>query len=191
MKILAQAGFSYIFKFVFFIILALATNITLLFLYMENITALFSGNNVLLGTVTLSTIVVFPIVWLFMAKKEAFFSALFKVINESIDDLVAYVIDNFLTNDNQGKVANFLETFDKQPKIAQMILGFFFDKVDFFGEVSNLFKEKEYSDSELKLKMVEIIEEKDLFEDWEPSFMTPLLLLVANIGIVVLANHFL
>jgi len=191
MKILAQAGFSYVFKFVLFIVLALATNITLLFVYMENITALFSGKETILGTITLLTIFIFPIIWLFMAKKEAFLSAIFKVVNESMDDLVGYVIDNFLTNDNQGKVANFLETLERQPKVAQMILGFFFEKVDFFGEVSKLLKEKDYTDTELKVKMVETIEEKEFFEDWEPSFMTPLVLLIVNVATIVLAEYFL
>jgi len=39
--------------------------------------------------------------------------------------------------------------------------------------------------------MVEKIEEKELFEEWEPTLWIPFLLLVANIGVVVLANKFL
>jgi hypothetical protein len=79
----------------------------------------------------------------------------------------------------------------EQSTVTQLILEFFFEKIEFFNDISELLKEKNYTDEELKVKMVERIREKELFEEWQPSFMTPLGLMVANIGAIYLADYFL
>jgi len=191
MKTLASAGLSYILKFVWFIILALVINITLALVYWENISALFSEGNLWLGLITLATVIIFPIIWFLIAQQEALMSAIFKVVNRHLPDLVGFIVEKFLTGNKKEKVADVTGVLNKQSKVTQLILGFFFEKIDFFGEVSQLLKEKNYSNDELTVKMVERIEEKELFEEWEPSFMTPLLLSVANIGVIFLASKFL
>lgn len=190
-KTFASASFSYIVKFVGFIILALSINITLTVVYFENITALFSGNNLWLGIITLSTVIIFPIIWLFSAKTEALLSAIFKIVNKNLDSLVSFIIDNFVAGRNRETLGNYSGILKKQSSITQLILNFFFDKIDFFTDVSELLKEKNYSDEELKVKMVERIREKELFEAWEPSFMLPLFLSLVNIAVIYIAEYFL
>jgi len=191
MKTLASAGFAYILKFSWFIFLALAINITLAFLYFGNITALFSGKDILLGVITLATIIIFPIIWLITSKQEALLSAIFKVVDRKLDVLVGFIIDKFVAGKNRDKIGDYTAILKKQSTVTQLILEFFFEKIDFFNDVSELLKEKNYSDEELKVKMVERIQEKELFEEWEPSFTTPLLLAFGNIGVLYLANYFL
>jgi len=191
MKTLASAGFAYIVKFIWFIFLALAINITLAILYFSNITALFSGEHIWLGAVTLATLIIFPIVWLITAKSEALLSAIFKVVDKNLDSLVGFIIDKFVAGKNRDKIGDYTGILKKQSTITQLILEFFFEKIDFFNDVSELLKEKNYSDEELKVKMVERIREKELFEEWQPSFVTPLGLALANIGIIYGAEYFL
>ena len=191
MKTLASAGFAYILKFVWFIFLALAINITLTIVYFSNITALFSGEQILLGVITLTTVIIFPIVWLLSAKSEALLSAIFKVVDKNLDGLVGFIIDTFVAGKNRDKIGDYTGVLKKQSTVTQLILEFFFEKIDFFNDVSELLKEKNYSDEELKVKMVERIREKELFEEWEPSFITPLILSVVNIGIIYGAEYFL
>jgi hypothetical protein len=105
MKTLASAGFAYILKFVWFIFLALAINITLAVIYYQNISPLFRGENILLGSITLATVVVFPIIWLISAKSEALLSAIFKVVDNNLNSLVGFIIDKFVAGrdrDNWG-----------------------------------------------------------------------------------------
>ncbi|NEW60590.1 hypothetical protein GSY74_04775 [Sulfurovum sp. bin170] len=180
---LAKASFAYIFRWVLFIFLAIATNIWLAINYL--------GSDGLLGVITMVTVTVFPIIWFVMAKKTALFVAIFKVVDESIDDLVEFVVDTFLVDDNKSKIANYDKVFAEQSKVTQMVLNFFFEQVDFFSQVESLMSQEEYSDGELKQKMIETIEDKEAFEKWEPSMLTPLYLLGVNIGVVVLASHFL
>jgi len=191
MKTLASAGFAYIVKFIWFVFLALAINITLAIIYFSNITALFSGEHIWLGTVTLATVIIFPIVWLITAKSEAILSAIFKVVDKNLDSLVGFIIDTFVAGKNRDKIGNYTGILKKQSTVTQLILEFFFEKIDFFNDVSELLKEKNYSDEELKVKMVERIREKELFEEWQPTFITPLGLSVANIGIIYGAEYFL
>ena len=80
MKTLASAGFAYILKFIWFIFLALAINITLAITYFDNISPLFKGENLLLSGISLGIVIIFPIIWLITAKSEALTSAIFKVI---------------------------------------------------------------------------------------------------------------
>ncbi len=188
---LASASFAYIFKWVLFIVLALGVNIGLALYYFGNITALLSGANPLLGAITLGTVIIFPIIWFLKAKKEALFSAIFKVVNEGLDDVVEFIIDKFLSDDNKETVGNYQEVFKQQSKTTQKILGFIFDKIDFLGEAQRLQSAHNYSDAQLKAKMVAHVEEKDLFDRWEPSLSTPLTLLALNIGIVVVATKLL
>jgi hypothetical protein len=191
MKTLASAGLAYILKFVWFIILALAINITLTIIYFENITALFSGGNIWLGVAVLATVIIFPIIWLLTAKSEALLSAIFKVVEKNLDGLVGFIIDKFVVGKNRDTIGDYTGILKKQNTVTQLILEFFFEKIDFFNDVSELLKEKNYSDEELKVKMVERIREKELFEEWEPSFMTPLFLIIANVGVIYLAEYFL
>jgi len=191
MKILASAGFAYILKFIWFVLLALAINITLAIIYFSNITALFSGTHIWLGVITLATIIIFPIIWLLSAKSEALLSAIFKVIDKNLDSLVGFIIDTFVAGKNRDKIGDYTGILKKQSTITQLILEFFFEKINFFNDVSELLKEKNYSDDELKVKMVERIREKELFEEYEPSFTTPLILAIANIGTVYGAEYFL
>ena len=191
MKTLASAGFAYLLKFVWFIFLALAINITLTWIYFDNITELFSGGNLWLGIITLSTVIFFPIVWLLSAKSEAVLSAIFKVVDSNLDGLVGFIIDTFVAGKNREKIGDYTAILKEQSTVTQLILEFFFEKIDFFNDISELLKEKNYSDEELKVKMVERIREKELFEEWQPSFMTPLMLASANIGVVYLAEYFL
>ena len=188
---LAKASFSYIFRWISYIILALSINIGLAIVYLKNITTMLTGEHLLLGIITIATVIIFPIIWLVLAKKTALFMALFKVVDESIDDLVEYVVDNFLTKDNQGKVKNYDEVMAQQPKIAQKVLGYFFEKVDFFKEAESIMAKKSYSDKELKSKLIANIEEKSFFENLEPSSMNTIYMILSNIGIVVIASRFL
>jgi hypothetical protein len=188
---LAKASFSYIFRWISYIILALSINIGLAIVYLENITAMLTGEHLLLGVITIATVVIFPIIWLVLAKKTALFMALFKVLDESIDDLVEYVVDKFLTKDNQGKIKNYDEVMAQQPKIAQKVLGYFFEKVDFFKEAESIMAKKSYSDKELKSRLIANIEEKEFFENLEPSSMNTIYMILANIAIVVIASRFL
>ena len=191
MKTLASAGFAYILKFTWFIFLALAINITLTIIYFSNITTLFSGEHIWLGVITLATVIIFPIIWLISAKSEALLSAIFKVVDKNLDSLVGFIIDKFVAGKNRDKIGDYTGILKKQSTITQLILEFFFEKINFFNDVSELLKEKNYSDEELKVKMVERIREKELFEEYEPSFMTPLILALVNIGIVYGAEYFL
>jgi len=191
MKTLASAGFAYILKFIWFILLALTINITLAILYFNNITALFSGEHIWLGVITLSTVIIFPIIWLISAKSEALLSAIFKVVDKNLDSLVGFIIDTFVAGKNRDKIGDYTGILKKQSTITQLILEFFFEKINFFNDVSELLKEKNYSDQELKVKMVERIREKELFEEYEPSFITPLILGIVNIGIIYGAEYFL
>ena len=180
---LAKASFAYIFRWVTFIFLAVVTNVYLAINYMSE-----SG---LVGTITLVTVVVFPIIWFIMAKKTALFVAIFKVVDESVDDLVEFVVDTFLSDDNKSKISNYDEVFAEQSKVTQIVLNFFFKQVDFFTQAESLMSQNNYSDSQLKQKMIDNIEDKDMFKNLEPSIMTPIYILGANIGIVVLASRFL
>ncbi len=188
---LAKASFSYIFRWISYIILALSINIGLAIIYLKNITTMLTGEHLLLGIITIATVIIFPIIWLVLAKKTALFMALFKVVDESIDDLVEYVVDNFLTKDNQGKIKNYDEVMAQQPKIAQKVLGYFFEKVDFFKEAESIMAKKSYSDKELKSKLIANIEEKSFFENLEPSSMNTIYMILSNIGVVVIASRFL
>ena len=188
---LAKASFSYIFRWISYIILALSINIGLAIVYLKNITTMLTGEHLLLGIITIATVIIFPIIWLVLAKKTALFMALFKVVDESIDDLVEYVVDNFLTKDNQGKIKNYDEVMAQQPKIAQKVLGYFFEKVDFFKEAESIMAKKSYSDKELKSKLIANIEEKSFFENLEPSSMNTIYMILSNIGVVVIASRFL
>ncbi len=191
MKTLTSAGFAYIIKFVWFIILGLAINITLTIVYFNNIRTLFSGENIWLGVITLATVIIFPIIWLVSAKSEALLSAIFKVVDKNLDGLVGFIIDKFVAGKNRNKIGDYTGVLKKQSIVTQLILEFFFEKIDFFNDVSELLKEKNYSDEELKVKMVKRIREKELFEEWEPSFITPLVLTLANIGVIYGAEYFL
>jgi hypothetical protein len=167
------------------------TNVGLAITYLGDISGLLSGEKTLLGVVTLVTIVVFPIVWFIMAKKTALFVAIFKVVDESIDDLVEFVVDTFLADDNKQKITNYDKVFAEQSKVTQMVLNFFFEQVNFFPQVESLMSQDNYSDVELKQKMIETIEDKEMFEKWEPSSLTPIYHLATKKGIVVLASRFL
>lgn len=188
---LAKASFSYIFRWVSYIVMALGINIGLVLIYFENITTMITGEKMLLGLITLFTIVIFPIIWFILAKKTALFIALFKVLDESIDDLVEYVVDTFLTKDNKSKITNYDEVMNSQSKITQKVLGYFIEKVDFFKEAERLMAKENYSDKDLKHKLISNIEENSFFENLEPSMMNTIYMIVTNIGIVVLASRFL
>ena len=191
MKTLASAAFAYILKFVWFILLALSINISLLIIYFDNLSSLFKGENISLGVITLVTVILFPIIWLITAKSEALLSAIFKVVDKNLDSLVGFIIDKFVAGKNRDKIGDYTGILKKQSTITQLILEFFFEKINFFNDVSELLKEKNYSDEELKVKMVERIREKELFEEYEPSFMTPLILALVNIGVIYGAEYFL
>lgn len=191
MKTLASASFAYLLKFIWFIFLALAINITLAIVYWGSISSLFSFENVWVGSITLITLLVFPIVWVLVGKGEALRSAIFKVVNKHLKSLVEFIIETFVTENSRDRLGDYTGILKKQSFITRMILEFFFEKIDFFTDVSELLKEKDYTNKELSLKMVERIEEKALFEEWEPSFITPLFLATSNIGIVYLVNYFL
>jgi len=191
MKTLGSAGFAYILKFIWFIFLALAINITLTILYFDNISPLFKGENILLGSITLGGVIIFPIIWLITAKSEALTSAIFKVIDGNIEGLVGFIIDKFVAGKDRDKIGDYAGILQEQSTITQMILEFFFEKINFFNDISELLKEKDYSDEELKVKMVERIREKELFEEWEPSIITPIGLGAVNIGVIYLADYFL
>jgi len=191
MKTLTSAGFAYLIKFIFFIFLAISINLSLAIFNLTNITDLFVGDNILLGSITLATVIIFPIIWFIVAQKEALLSAIFKVVTKNLDVLVGFIIDKFVAGKNRETIGDYTAILKKQSKVTQLILEFFFEKIHFFTDISELLKEKNYSDEELKVKMVERMEERELFEEWEPSFMTPLFLSIANIAIVYLANHFL
>jgi hypothetical protein len=191
MKTLASAGFAYIFKFVCFIFLALAINITLGILYFDNILALFHGENPLQGGIILAVVIIFPIIWLITAKSEALTSAIFKVIDNNLEGLVGFIIDTFVAGKDRETIGDYAGVLKKQSTITQLILEFFFEKINFFNDISELLKEKNYSDEELKIKMVERIREKELFEEWEPSIVTPIGLATVNIGVIYLTDYFL
>jgi len=191
MKTLLKAGLAYILRFSLFIFLALVTNIILSVIYFDNILALFHGEHILLGIITLVSVVGFPFLWFILGQQEAVYASIYKVLSQSSGDVVGFIVDKFITDEKKDKVGDYMGILNRQPKTVQIILGFIFEKIDFFGEVSNLLKEKNYTKDELKLKMVEKIEEKELFEEWTPSLWIPFLLLVANIGVVVIANRFL
>ena len=191
MKTLASAGFSYIIKFIWFIFLALAINITLAVIYFGNISPLFKGENLLLSGISLGVVVIFPIIWLITAKSEALTSAIFKVIDGNLEGLVGFIIDKFVAGKDRETIGDYAGVLENQSTITQMILEFFFEKINFFNDISELLKEKDYSNEELKVKMVERIREKELFEEWEPSIMTPIGLGAVNIGAVYLADYFL
>jgi len=191
MKTVASAGLAYLLKFIWFIILALVINITLTIIYFDNISTLFGGKDIWLGSITLATVVIFPIVWLISAKSEALLSAIFKVVDTNLDGLVGFIIDTFVSGKNRETIGDYTGVLNEQSTVTQLILEFFFEKIDFFNDISELLKEKDYSDEELKVKMVERIREKELFEEWQPSFMTPLILAGANIGAIYLAEYFL
>jgi hypothetical protein len=180
---LAKASFAYIFRWVLFIFLAVVTNIGLAINYI--------GESGLVSTITIATVVIFPIIWFIMAKKTALFVAIFKVVDESVDDLVEFVVDTFLAEDNRSKISNYDEVFLEQSKVTQMVLNFFFEQVNFFPQVESLMSQRDYSDSELKQELIDTIEDKEAFQKWEPSLMTPLYILMANIGVVVLASRFI
>ncbi len=191
MKILLKAGLAYILRFSLFLFLAIVTNIILSIVYFDNISSLFHGEHILLGIITLLVVIGFPILWFILAQQEALYASIHKVITQGSGDVVGFIIDKFITEDKKDRVGDYMGVLNRQPKTVQIILGFIFDKIDFFGEVSNLLKEKNYSNDELKVKMVEKIEEKELFEEWTPTLWIPFLLLIANVGIVVIANKFL
>ena len=191
MKTVASAGLAYLLKFIWFIILALVINITLTIIYFDNISTLFGGKDIWLGSITLATVVIFPIVWLISAKSEALLSAIFKVVDTNLDGLVGFIIDTFVSGKNRETIGDYTGVLNEQSTVTQLILEFFFEKIDFFNDISELLKEKDYSDEELKVKMVERIREKELFEEWQPSVMTPLILAGANIGAIYLAEYFL
>ena len=191
MKAIAKAGLAYLWRFSLFIFLAIVTNIALAITYFGNITALFHGEHIVVGVITLLTIIVFPIIWFISAQQEAIYASIHKVLSQSSGDVVEFIVDKFVDENNKDRVGDYMGVLNRQSKLTQIILGFIFEKIDFFGEISNLLKEKNYSNSELKLKMVEKIEEKELFEAWEPTLWIPFLLLISNIGVVVLANKFL
>jgi len=191
MKILLKAGLAYILRFSLFLFLAIVTNIILSIVYFDNISSLFHGEHILLGIITLLVVIGFPILWFILAQQEALYASIHKIITQGSGDVVGFIIDKFITEDKKDRVGDYMGVLNRQPKTVQIILGFIFDKIDFFGEVSNLLKEKNYSNDELKVKMVEKIEEKELFEEWTPTLWIPFLLLIANVGIVVIANKFL
>ena len=191
MKTLASAGFTFLVKFIFLLGLGIVLNVILTVVYWDNIMALVSGDKMLLGSITLISIFFFPFIWFFISKKEATLSAIFKIVDKNVEVLIGFIIDKFVREENKDKLGDYMGVLEKQPKIIQIILGFFFEKIDFFGEVSQLLKEKDYSNEELKVKMLEVIKEKELFEEWEPSFMTPLIFIGVNIGIIALATRFL
>lgn len=188
---LAKASFSYIFRWVFYIVMALGINIGLVLIYFENISSMIVGEKILLGSITLLTIIIFPIIWFILAKKTALFMALFKILDESIDDLVEYVVDTFLTTDNKSKIENYDEVMSSKSKITQKVLEYFLEKVDFFKEVESLMSKKNYSDKDLKHKLISNIEENSFFENLEPSMMNTIYMIVANIGIIVIASRLL
>lgn len=188
---LAKAGFAYIFRFVLFILLGVVINVGLALIYFKNFTGFSEIHGVLLGSISLITVVGFPIIWFILAKKTALLVAIFKAVDENKDDLVAYIIDTFLAEDNRSKIADFDQKFSEQSRVTQIILNFFFDRFDFFGDVQRLLSEQNYTDTELKAKMVEELEAKEIYEEWKPSFWTPIVLIIVNIGIVILATRFL
>jgi len=191
MKTLLKAGLAYVWRFSLFLFLGVVINITLAIVYFGDIIALFHGQNIWLGVIVLATVIGFPILWFVLGQQEAIYASISKVLKESSDEIVSFVVDKFITDDKKDKIGDYMSTLKKQPKTVQIILGFLFEKIDFFTEVSELLKEKEYSKDELKLKMVEKIEEKELFEEWTPTLWTPLLLLIANIAIVIIAHKFI
>jgi len=188
---LASATFSYVWRWILFGVLALGVNIGLGVYYFDNIMGLLRGSNVLLGVITLGVVVIFPFVWLYKAKEEALFSALFNVIHEGVDEVVEFIIDTFLTDDNRTTVGNYHEVLKEQSKTTQRVLGVIFDKIDFLEEAQRLQSEHDYSDAQLKAKMVEYVKSQDLFEQWEPTLFTPLILLILNVGVVVVATKLL
>jgi len=189
MKTLLSAGFTFIFKLVWFILLGVVVNTILTFVHFDHIAKLFVGEDLVMGVVTLVTLILFTLVWILMAKKEALFTALFKVVDKSMDELVAFIIDKFVRDDNRDKLGDYTAVLERQPKTVQILLGFFFEKIDFFGEVSKLLKEKNYTNEELKVKMVETTREKELFEEWKPTLWTPFLLLVVNVATIPLVEY--
>jgi len=191
MKTLASAGFTFLVKFIFLLGLGIVLNVILTVVYWDNIMAFVSGDKMLLGSITLISVFFFPFIWFFISKKEATLSAIFKIVDKNVEVLIGFIIDKFVREENKDKLGDYMGVLEKQPKIIQIILGFFFEKIDFFGEVSQLLKEKDYSNEELKVKMLEVTKEKELFEEWEPSFMTPLIFIGVNIGIIALATRFL
>ncbi|CAA6812110.1 MAG: Unknown protein [uncultured Sulfurovum sp.] len=190
-KTLTSAGFSYLFKFIGFIVLGLIINGVLAMVYFDNISGLFQNNNILLGSITIVTVILFPMLWLLFGKTEAVSSAIFKVMNGHLEDLVEFVIKNFLTEGSRDKVGDYGSKLEGQSTVTRFILEFLFEKINFFEEISKLLKEKDYSDEELTLKMCEKIREEEFFEDLEPSLLTPFLLMVVNIGVLYVANYFL
>ncbi|CAA6823512.1 MAG: Unknown protein [uncultured Sulfurovum sp.] len=160
-------------------------------IYFDDISALFKSENILLGAITLAVVVIFPIIWIIIGKAEAVSSAIFKVMDGHLDDLIAFVIKNFLTQGSRDKVGDYGSKLEKQSTVTRFILEFLFEKINFFEEVSKLLKEKDYSDKELTLKMSARIREEEFFEDLEPSWMTAFILILANVGIIYSAHYFL
>ena len=191
MKTLASAGFAYLLKFIGFIILGLMINIILTVIYFDDIVGLFKQENMLLGSIVLLNVLIFPIIWFILGQQGAINSAIFKVMDGHLESLVEFVIKTFLTQGSRDKIGDYGSKLEEQSTVTKFILEFLFEKINFFEEISKLLKEKDYTDKELSLKMAEKIREEEFFEDLEPSLMIPLLLIVANIGIVYLAHGFL
>lgn len=191
MKTLASAGFAYLLKFIGFIVLGLIINIILTVIYFDDIVGLFKQENMLLGSIVLLNVLIFPIIWFVLGQQGAINSAIFKVMDGHLESLVEFVIKTFLTQGSRDKIGDYGSKLEEQSTVTKFILEFLFEKINFFEEISKLLKEKDYTDKELSLKMAEKIREEEFFEDLEPSLMIPLLLIVANIGIVYLAHGFL
>jgi len=191
MKTLASAGFAYLLKFIGFIVLGLIINIILTVIYFDDIVGLFKQENMLLGSIVLLNVLIFPIIWFVLGQQGAISSAIFKVMDGHLESLVEFVIKTFLTQGSRDKIGDYGSKLEEQSTVTKFILEFLFEKINFFEEISKLLKEKDYTDKELSLKMAEKIREEEFFEDLEPSLMIPLLLIVANIGIVYLAHGFL
>ena len=191
MKTLASAGFAYLLKFIGFIFLGLMINIILTVIYFDDIVGLFKQENMLLGSIVLLNVLIFPIIWFVLGQQGAINSAIFKVMDGHLESLVEFVIKTFLTQGSRDKIGDYGSKLEEQSTVTKFILEFLFEKINFFEEISKLLKEKDYTDKELSLKMAEKIREEEFFEDLEPSLMIPLLLIVANIGIVYLAHGFL
>jgi len=191
MKTLASAGFAYLLKFIGFIVLGLIINIILTVIYFDDIVGLFKQENMLLGSIVLLNVLIFPIIWFILGQQGAINSAIFKVMDGHLESLVEFVIKTFLTQGSRDKIGDYGSKLEEQSTVTKFILEFLFEKINFFEEISKLLKEKDYTDKELSLKMAEKIREEEFFEDLEPSLMIPLLLIVANIGIVYLAHGFL
>lgn len=190
-KTLTSAGFSYLVKFIGFIVLGLMINAILAMVYFDNISGLFQNENILLGSITIVTVLLFPMLWLLFGKTEAVSTAIFKVMDGHLESLVEFVIENFLTEGTRDKVGDYGSKLEGQSTVTRFVLEFLFERINFFEEISKLLKEKDYTNKELTVKMCEKIREEAFFEDLEPSLLMPFLLMVVNIGVLYLANYFL